>query len=343
MKVSPGDVNSLLKNPSKEFFAYLLHGLDVGLIDERAQKLALLFSDDLEDPFSVSKLTGKELQANPVSLSDALNSMALFGSLKTVILSGTAAELTTLVKTNIDNLNADCRLIISAKESTTRHSLVTMCDKHPKIASIACYPDEDKQLQKLVSEIMFKSQINISHDLVKYTSEKLGSNRAINKSEIEKIALYAATTKKINKEDIDILLGDNSSHLLDKLINNVFTGKTKGLGELISIARSESIQPIVIIRSFQSYVKILMSVNASMENGLTAQVAVNNIRPPIYFKRKQDVVYHSKIFSMIYCSKILEKLVKLEKQYKTGSTPDPYSLIGQSLLGIAIASSYHRV
>ena len=342
MKISPNDVNSLLKNPSEKFFAYLLHGLDAGLIDERAQTLALLYSGDLEDPFSVSKLTGKEVQSNPVSLSDALNAIALAGSLRTVILNGTATELADVVKTNIDNLNADCRLIISAKESTTKHSLVKICESHPKIASIACYPDEDKQLQQLISKILSENQINISPDLLKYASEKLGNNRAINKSEIEKIALFGATTKTIKKEEIDILLGDNSSHLLDRLIDDVFNGKTKELGNLLSRARAEEIQPIVIIRFFQSYVKILISVSASMENGFSAKVAVNNIRPPIYFKRKQTVIYHSKIFSIKNCSSILGKLIKLEKQYKTESILDPYSFIGQSLLGIAIALSYHR-
>ena len=33
--------------PNSKFFAYLLHGIDAGLIDERAKELALLFSDNL--------------------------------------------------------------------------------------------------------------------------------------------------------------------------------------------------------------------------------------------------------------------------------------------------------
>ena len=37
--------------PCFKFFAYLLHGMDAGLIDERAKELALLFSDNLNDPF----------------------------------------------------------------------------------------------------------------------------------------------------------------------------------------------------------------------------------------------------------------------------------------------------
>ncbi len=343
MKISTKDINSLIKNPSKNVFAYLLHGLDAGLIDERTQQLALLYTNDLDDPFSVSRLTGKEVQADAALLSDALNAVPLSGTLRIVMLSGTATELAPAIKSNIDNLNSDCRLIITAKESTNKHSLVTMCEKHPKIASIACYPDENKQIQNLVSETLIKHQINISTDLVKYISEKLGNDRSINKNEIEKLALYGATTNKISKKEIDSLLGDNTSHLLDKMLNNVFTGNTEELGILLSRIKLEGIQPIVIIRFFQAYIKVLMLVNASIETGLSIEAAINDIRPPIYFKKKQSVINHTKIFSIKRCSYLLEKFTQLEKKYKTGSSPDPYSLIGQSLLGIAISLSHQRV
>lgn len=342
MKISSRDTYSLLKSPSKNFFAYFLHGLDAGLIDERCQQIALLYSCNLDDPFSVSKLTGKDVQNEPALLSDALNAMTLDSSLRTVILSGTANELSAAVKTNINYLNANSRLIISAKESTNKHSLVSICEKHPKIASIACYPDDEKKVQKLISDILFEHRVDISPKLVKYLSEKLGIDRAINKNEIEKIALFAATTKTITKEEIDILLGDNTSNILDKLIDNVFTGKTEELGILLSNSRLEGIQPIVIIRFFQSYLKTLISVSASIETGLSAKAAVDNIRPPIYFKRKQSVLTHSKTFPIKRCLNLLERFTQLEKQYKEGKAPDPYSFIGQSLLGVAIASSRHR-
>ena len=86
-----------------------------------------------------------------------------------------------------------------------------------------------------------------------------------------------------------------------------------------------------------------MLVNASIETGLSIETAINDIRPPIYFKKKQSVINHTKIFSIKRCSNLLEKFTQLEKKYKTGSTPDPYCLIGQSLLGIAISLSYQRV
>ena len=266
MKILSKDIASLFEKPNSKFFAYLLHGMDAGLIDERAKKLAYLFSDNLNDPFSVTRLTGKEVQRDPALLADALNAMTLIGTMRVVLLSGTVTELIPVIKSNIEYLHEECRLIISAKNSTSKHSLVTLCDKHPNIASIACYPDEDKQKQKLICDILLQNDINISANLIEYISNKLGDDRSINRSEIEKISLYAAKTKSVSEEEIDLVLGD-----VDKLVDNVFKGKTETIGPLLTKIRSEGIQPIVITRYFQSHIKTLIKINAKKQKGLSTQ------------------------------------------------------------------------
>ena len=343
MKIPSKDIDTLVKKPREPFLGYLLHGPDSGLIDERARALAQFFSSNLDDPFSVSKVTGKEIQSNPALLGDALNSMALIGATKVVLLSGASSELSFAVKANIEYLNTDCRLIITARDSTTKHSLVTLCEKHPQIASIACYPDEDRDLRQFVRSNLSKYGINVSTELIDYISEKLGADRAINRNEIEKLALYAANTKTIEQQEIDALLGDNTSQLIDKLVNAVFDGKADKLGFLLGKTKSEDLQPIVIIRFFQSYLKILISVGAGKKSGLSTAAAIGNLRPPIYFKRKNAVIRHSSVCTVEWCLAILKRFVLLEKQCKRGTNPDPFSLIGQSLLGIAITQSRQRV
>ncbi len=342
MKISPKDIDSLIKRPKESFLAYLLHGPDSGLIDERASTLAHVFSPNLEDPFSISRLTGKEIQTDPALLADALNSIALMDTLKVVLLNGTSNELGSAVKANIKYLNLDCRLIITARQSTTKHSLITLCDKHPQIASIACYPDDDINLRRFVRNNLSEHGINISNELIVYISEKLSTDRAINRSEIGKLALYAATTKSIKQQEIDVLLGDNSSQLIDQLVNAVFDGKTKKLGFLLEKTKSEDLQPIIIIRYFQSYLKILISVGAGKKSGLSTAAAIGNLRPPIYFKRKEAVIRHSGVCTVGWCLALLKRLMLLEKQCKRGTNPNPFSLIGQSLLGIAISLSRQR-
>ena len=98
---------------------------------------------------------------------------------------------------------------------------VHFCEQHPLIASIACYPDEDENLQQFIRTNLSGHGINVSIELIDYISEKLSGDRAINRREIEKLALYAANTKTIDQQEIDSLLGDNISQLIDRLVNAV--------------------------------------------------------------------------------------------------------------------------
>ena len=343
MKISSKDIDLVIKRPTEPFLAYLLHGPDTGLIDERASILAHNFSANLQDPFSVSRLSGKEVEKDPALLADALNSMALMGTLRVILLSGTSSELGLAVKSNIEHFNSDCRLIITARESATKHSLVTLCEKHPQIASIACYPDEEWHLRPFVRSKLSEHGIDISGELIDYISERLSADRAINRSEIEKLALYAAKTKTIEQQEIDLLLGDNTTQLIDKLVDAVFDGKTEKLSLLLGKTKSEEIQPIVIIRFFQSYLRILVSVGAGKKSGLSTTAAISNLRPPIYFKRKNAVIRHSRVCDVEWCLALLKRFILLEKQCKKGTNPDPFSLIGQSILGIAIILSRQRI
>ena len=121
-------------------------------------------------------------------------------------------------------------------------------------------------------------------------------------------------TKTIKHPEIDVLLGDNTSQLIDKLVNAVFDGKTEKLGFLLGKTKSEGIQPIVIIRYFQSYLKILIQVGAAKKSGLSTGAAISNLRPPIYFKRKNAVTHHSSVCSVEWCLALLNRFVLLEKQ-----------------------------
>ena len=54
MKIVPRQINSFLAKPPAEITAVLFHGNDLGMVSERAKQFARLFSDNLDDVFSVT-------------------------------------------------------------------------------------------------------------------------------------------------------------------------------------------------------------------------------------------------------------------------------------------------
>ena len=114
MKIAPRDILELISKPNPNYLAYLFYGHDGGLIRERSRKIALHFTDQIDDPFSVSRLSGQDVAGDKTLLPDSLNELPAFGGLRLIMLSGMGTEMTEAVKIGFNSLHDKARLVIEA-------------------------------------------------------------------------------------------------------------------------------------------------------------------------------------------------------------------------------------
>ena len=93
MKVAPRQAASFLSSVPPGIRAVLLHGNDLGLISERGRKLALQYSADLDDVFSVTRLEGEQLAGDAGALGDAAEAIAMTASCRLVLVKGRGSEM----------------------------------------------------------------------------------------------------------------------------------------------------------------------------------------------------------------------------------------------------------
>ena len=86
MKIAARDILGVISKPNPNYLAYLFYGHDEGLIKERARKIAFHFTDQIDDPFSVSRFTGQDVAGDKTLLPDSLNELTAFGGLRLVML-----------------------------------------------------------------------------------------------------------------------------------------------------------------------------------------------------------------------------------------------------------------
>src|SRR6201998_1772164 len=73
------EIDAFLARPDSGRPIILLYGPDAGLVRERAEALLASAVDDASDPFSLVKLDGDELAAEPSRLVDEGVTVPLFG------------------------------------------------------------------------------------------------------------------------------------------------------------------------------------------------------------------------------------------------------------------------
>ena len=336
MKIAPKDIPTLLSKPDPTYQAYLLYGHDHGLVRERAKKIALHFTEKLDDPFAVSHLSSQDVAADKALLPDSLNALPAFGGLRLVMLSGIGTEMTEAVKIGIGSLHDKARLVIQAQDINTRHALAKFCDQHPSCASIGCYQDDDSSLSHLAQDIFNRDQIQISKQALSLLISRLGNDRGTSRQEIEKLALFVGSGGKLTEKDIDNVIGDSGAIVQDLITIAILNGNVQQFERLFSRSQQDGQQPISLLRQMLLLFRNMLSARLNMETGQTSTAALASFRPPLHFKIKPVIKLQLSKWTSEHLAEIINRLIATEIQIKTTSVINPSTLTGQTLLGIAL-------
>jgi DNA polymerase-3 subunit delta len=336
MKIAPRDIASLIKRPDPRFLIFFLYGQDQGLARERSLEIAHLFADNLDDPFAVTRLTGSQISEDPALLRDELDALPAFGGNRLVMVTGAGTELLGAVKNCLTSLNPNARLIIRATDVNTRHALVALCDKESQCASIGCYPDNDKSISDLARAVFAAENINVEPDGFSILTDRLGSDRQASRSELEKLALMAGPNGTLTRKDIEEALGDNAALVLDQLSISLLAGDVKSFESYHARALREGTQPVMVVRHILRLFKTLATIQSFMRGGDGVSNAVAKARPPLHFTLKPVITKTASKWSLHQSNDIIDRLIALEIQIKSGAFPDARALVGQSLLGLCL-------
>ena len=338
MKIATRDVLKLISKPNPNYLAYLFYGHDEGLVRERAKNIALHFANQLDDPFSVSRLSGQDVAADKTLLPDSLNELPAFGGFRLVMLSGLGTEMTEAVKIGFNSLHDKARLVIEAREVNTRHTLVKFCDEHTSCASVGCYQDDDRSLGDIAQQVFKRENIQISRDTLSLLVSRLGSDRAVSRQEIEKLALFAGSDGNLTEEDIHNALGDSGTVVGEQITIAILNGNVEQFKRVYSRSQQDGQPPISLLRQILSLFRNMLSARLTMETGQTSTAAISSLKPPIHFKVKPLVTAHLSKWTTEQLTDMIERLVDTEIKMKTNGTVNPSTLTGQTLLGFVLRS-----
>src|SRR5215469_1223183 len=110
------EIDSFLARPDSGRPIILLYGPDAGLVRERADALLASAVDDPSDPFSLVKLDGDELSAEPSRLIDEAMTIPLFGGRRAIRVRAGPRSFAGAVDALAEMALKDCRIVIEAGE-----------------------------------------------------------------------------------------------------------------------------------------------------------------------------------------------------------------------------------
>jgi DNA polymerase III subunit delta len=302
------DIDAFLARPDSGRPIILLYGPDAGLVRERADALMASAVDDPNDPFSLVRLDGDELSAEPSRLVDEAMTVPLFGGRRAIRVRAGSRNFASGVDTLADSAIKDCRIVIEAGDLRAESPLRKACERAKTAVAIGCYPDTERDLARLIDEELRVSNLRIAPDARAVLTSLLGGDRQASRNELRKLTLYAHAAGEVTLDDVMAVVADASELKLDPIVDAAFAGNAATVESEFAKAMVAGTYPGVIISAAQRQAAWLHKSALAIAEGTPASAVMEGGYPRLHFSRKGAVEVALRNFNPARLVTIIDQL-----------------------------------
>lgn len=326
MKITAGQVERFLRAPDPKAPVVLIYGPDEGLVRERVAVLIKSVLDDPTDPFRLSDLGADQVKSDPAILVDEARTLCLMGGRRVVRVRQAGDALRVALKGLLALETIDALVVLESGDLGRASSLRKQIEQAPNAAALPCYRDEGRDLGSLIDRLLAERHLRPNAEARTYLIEHLGGDRAVTRTELDKLALFADASpeapRKLGIDDVACMIGDSAAVGLDDLAHATTLGDAVAVERCLNRLLGEGQAPVRLIRTLLNHVTRLRRLALLIERGETAERAIGQARPPIHFRRKGDVKTALRRWNGVHLKAAQAKLLSAEMACKTTGRPD---------------------
>jgi len=337
------EVDGWLARPDRAVRIVLVYGPDRGLVSERARGFATKTGLPLDDPFSVVKLDGADMEQDPGRLVDEAHTVAMFASERLIWVRNAGAQkgLAEAVKELIARPPTDAAILIEAGDLKKGAALRSVVEAGASAMALPCYADEARGIDNLIDDVLGKAGLSITLEARQALKNALGGDRLASRGEIEKLALYCYGAERVSLEDVKASTGDVSALSFDAAVDAVLEGNLPALDQALVRSAAAGTAPAVLLGSLIRQFQALQLMRRALDAGASAAAVVASARPPVFFSRRKTVERAIGVWSQDAAARALERLQGAILQ--TRQRPElAHSVARQAMLALAIESARGR-
>ena len=348
MKLTGSRIDAYLKEPPSDSLGALVYGSDRGLVRERVERLSARFVADPDDAFAVTRMSTDDLSEDPTRLMDAVSAMSLLGDASLVRLrlddERRGKAIADLVRHfDMQPRLAASKLIIEGGEMKTSSAIRKAVEASKHFAALPCYPDGARDLGNLVKATLEEDGLSIRPDALALLMERLDPDRALIRSELEKLVLYMGpgSGKTVTVEDVDANTSGAQASTLDEIVMSVMGGEVAKADSAIRRAVAGKTSPILILISLQRHLLRLIEAAGKVENGMSGEQALKSLRPPVFYSQLPAVSAQLSRWPRRALDSALGQSLDVEVRAKTAGAPVE-ALISRFALALASFAAGRR-
>ena len=283
MKLDARRVAAFLRDPGAARIV-LLHGEDEGLVRHRADALTMAVVGARDDPFRVAWLSREDHSR----LLEEASAIAMLGGRRVVRVRDAGDALAPVVQLVAAGAGDSLVVLETSGALPARSKLRALVEGLPAGAAIACYPEEGRALEEGVRSALKEAELTLDADAMAWLLDRVGSDFAATRGEIEKLRLYAGAERRLDLDDVRACVGDAAAGAFDDAVFAATSGDAAAADRAIERALAEGIAPVAVTRGVLSHLVRLHLARGHMAAGASAEQAAGRLRPPVFFKRAAE-------------------------------------------------------
>jgi DNA polymerase-3 subunit delta len=341
MTVESKNTDSFVKKPPAEALAILVYGPDEGLIRERLDTLTKGVVADIHDPFNVAEFSAAVLEENPARLMDEARSISMLGGRRVVRVHGAVDGIKKTVEGLLAALRAgDNLVLLEAGELGKNSELRKLFEKAENAAALPCYVDDAGKISIVIGDALRTAGYRFSSEAITYMAANVTGDRAVARSEVEKLITYMGPAdnknerKNITLDDVIACVGNSADLSLDDLARHVASGQFAAADRILDYVLLEGLPAVTVLRTLQNHFLRLHITKARIQKGDDTEGAMKKLKPEVFWKVKDAFKSQLNGWSLGQMEQALALLAGVEAKCKQTAN-DPHTLCSRAILSLS--------
>lgn len=282
----------------------------------------------------ISRNFQNEILKNEDLFLEDLFNKSLFDDTKIYFIENVDDKILDLIQSFIDKID-DQKIYFFSDILDKKSKLRNYCEKNKKVATIACYNDNEISLRKIISSNL--DQLNgLTPNIINIIINNSQMDRVKLNNELEKIKSFFFN-KKINEDDLLKLLNLEENDDFQALRDAALNGNRKEMNALLNSTIIENEKFVLYLNMINQRLLKLKEV-ATMDNQ-SIEKKIEALKPPIFWKDKPNFIRQAKYWNNTKIRAMLNKTFSLEIKIKTTSFILKDILIKKLLLDICFIAN----
>ena len=297
--------------------AVLFYGSDAGLVSERAAALARQLAE--REAGEIVRFDDADLDDDPARISVELQTIPMFGGRKIVRAAAGRRVNAAALKPLVEASAIEGFLIVEAGNLRPDEALRALFEKSAHAAAVACFPDEARDLEAMIGQVLGAAGIEIAPDARRLLVSRLGADRALSRAEVQKLALFARGKARIEETDVEAAVGDAAEMALDRIVLASASGRAAdAVAECDRcVAGGDSAQSV--IAALQRHYVRLHRLRSGYDAGRSLDDAMRALKPPPHFRQKAALEQQCRNWTLAGLDTALARIADAAKEARLNS------------------------